>query len=126
MIRTWSGLLLMNGLALGAALAGSVGTSGQKVAPSPGVLDEHPAIQYSTRPTSDRIAALNKALAQNQRTLQRDPTTGYLRGVLDALGVRKESQLLVFSKTGVQRGFTSPRTPRALYFDQPVAIGYNP
>src|SRR3954470_15477974 len=126
MRRHGAGLVLVGGLALGLALAAEAVTSGQKTENWPGVLDEHPAIQYSTRPTSDRIAALNKALAQNQRTLQRDPTTGYLRGVLDALGVRKESQLLVFSKTGVQRGFTSPRTPRALYFDQSVAIGYNP
>src|SRR3954468_9752738 len=126
MRRHGAGLVLVGGLALGLALAAEAVTSGQKTENWPGVLDEHPAIQYATRPTSDRVAALNKALTQNQRTLRRDPATGYLRSVLDALGVRKESQLLVFSKTGVQRGFTSPRTPRALYFDESVAIGYTP
>ena len=43
-----------------------------------------------------------------------------------ALGVPRASQLLVFSKTGVQRDFTSPRNPRAIYFDQSVAVGYVP
>jgi hypothetical protein len=46
--------------------------------------------------------------------------------VLDALGVPVESQLLVFSKTGVQRAYTSPRTPRALFFDESVVVSYVP
>src|SRR5437763_5935363 len=91
-----------------------------------GVLDQHPAIQYARRPPADRIAQLNQALADGSRTLQRDSRTGYLRSVLDALGVSDESQLLVFSKTGVQRAFTSPHNPRALYFDGSVAVGYIP
>ncbi|MCU1384157.1 MAG: hypothetical protein JWL71_2854 [Acidobacteria bacterium] len=77
-------------------------------------------------PPLDRVAALSAAIAQQQRTLTRDRQTGYLSSVLDALGVPPESQLLVFSKTGVQRAFTSPRTPRAVYFDQSVAVGYAP
>jgi hypothetical protein len=120
------GLLLSGVAVLGIAIAGSVATSGQKAEPWPGVLDEHPAIQYATRPTRDRVAALNQALAVKQRVLQRDARTGYLLGILDALGVPKESQLLVFSKTGVQRAYTGPHTPRALYFDQSVAVGYVP
>ena len=74
----------------------------------------------------DRVARLNEAIAQHRRVLPRDPRTGYLTAVLDALGVPAESQLLVFSKTGVQRTLTSPRTPRALYFDQSVAVAYVP
>ena len=111
---------------MGVALAAGALTHGQKPEPSTGVLDEHPAIQYATRPTSDRIAALNRALAKGERALARDPRTGYLASVLEALGVPKESQLLVFSKTGVQRAYTGPQKPRALFFDQSVAIGYNP
>src|SRR5262245_1197513 len=92
----------------------------------PGVLHEHPAIQYATRPTTDRATTLSGALARGERTLARDAQTGYLRPLLDALGVPVESQLLVFSKTGVQRAHTSPHTPRALYFDQSVVVGYVP
>jgi hypothetical protein len=69
---------------------------------------------------------LNRSLAQSGRGIPRDPRNGYLLGVLDALGVPKASQLLVFSKTGVQSAFTSPRHPRAIYFDQSVAVGYVP
>ena len=125
MIR--AGRLAATGVALGIALfAASASMAGRQPAPWNGVLDEHPGIQYATRPTTDRVAALNRALAQRERTLARDPRTGYLRAVLEALDVPPESQLLVFSKTGVQRAYTSPQHPRALFFDRSVAIGYVP
>jgi hypothetical protein len=108
MVRaTWRGTALAGAAALSLVVLDSALTSGQK-------------------PAGDRVAALNQALAQNGRTLARDPNTGYLRSVLDALGVPVDSQLLVFSKTGVQRAYTGPRNPRALYFDQSVAVGYAP
>jgi hypothetical protein len=91
-----------------------------------GVLDEHPAIQYATRPTTDRVAKLGEALAGNTRSLQRDPRVGYLHSLLDALDLSPDSQLLVFSKTGVQSAYTSPRNPRALFFDESVVVGYVP
>jgi hypothetical protein len=91
-----------------------------------GVLHQHPAVGYIARPTTDRIATLNRALAGGSRSLRRDPRTGYLRSVLDALGLSIDSQLLVFSKTGVQRAFTSPHNPRALFFDSAVVVGYIP
>ncbi|MDQ3439246.1 MAG: hypothetical protein M3478_02715 [Planctomycetota bacterium] len=37
-----------------------------------------------------------------------------------------ESQLLVFSKTGVQRAVTGPQNPRAIYFNDAVVVGYIP
>ncbi len=121
-----SGRLLASAAALAMAIADGALTSGQTREPWPGVLDEHPAIQYAVRPTTDRVAKLNAALAQRGRLLQRDPRTGYLLAVLDALAVPVESQLLVFSKTGVQRAFTSPKNPRALFFNESVAVGYVP
>jgi len=126
MSGNWPAALLTCAAALGMAAVTMVPTSGQTRESWHGVLDEHPAIQYLARPTTDRVAVLKKSLAQNPDALPRDPSTGYLTGVLKALGVPKESQLLVFSKTGVQSSYTSPGKPRALYFDQSVAIGYNP
>ena len=120
------GRLLASAAALGMAVLGSALTAGQKQQPSTGVLDEHPAIQYAFRPATDRVAKLNAALTHGGRSLPRDPRTGYLVPLLDALGVPVESQLLVFSKTGVQRAHTSPRNPRALFFDQSVVVGYVP
>jgi hypothetical protein len=111
----------------GAALALAVSVAAQDAAPAspfPGVLDEHPAIQYATRPTTDAVARLDAALRAGSRTLTHEAGFGYLRAVLDGLGVPAESQLLVFSKSGIQRAFTSPSNPRALYYSPSVIVGY--
>ena len=100
--------------------------SGQRQPASTGVLDEHPAIQYAMRPTTDRVAKLSQALTRGERTLVRDARTGFVLPVLQALGVPLESQLLVFSKTGVQSAYTGPRNPRAIFFDQSVVVAYVP
>jgi hypothetical protein len=91
-----------------------------------GRLAAHLGIEYETRPTSDRVSRLNGALARGEAVLAADASTGYLRSLLDVLGISPESQLLVFSKTGIQRDRTGPRTPRALYFDESVVVGYIP
>jgi hypothetical protein len=118
-------------IALALATAGlatslAVRAAGQPAAGYPGVLDEHPAIQYDTRPTNDPVARLNDALRRGARTLTHEQDTGYLRTVLDALAVPVESQVLVFSKSGIQRAFTSPENPRALYYNPAVVVGYIP
>ncbi len=89
-----------------------------------GLLDEHPAIGYATRPTHDRIAALNGALDAGRVSLTFEPQTGYLRSVLRALEVPESSQMLVLSRTGVQRLVTSPANPRALYYNDTLAVGF--
>lgn len=106
-------------------MAGGVWLGGQTRPASVGMLDEHPAIQYASRPTTDRVATLSEALAAGTRSLARDDRTGYLPATLEALDVPRESQL-VFSKTGVQRDYTSSRHPRALYFNESVVVGYIP
>jgi hypothetical protein len=118
--------MLVGAAALGMAIATSALTSGQKQEGWAGVLDEHPSIQYATRLPTDRVTTLNQALARKERSLRRDPRTGYLLPVLEALGVPVESQLLVFSKTGVQRAYTSPHNPRAIFFDESVVVAYVP
>jgi hypothetical protein len=112
-------------LILAAQIAGQLRLASQ-AGPPPftGVLDEHPAVQYALRPTHDRISALNRALGDGAVSLTYQPRGGYLRSVLDGLRVSPESQLLVFSKTGVQRNFTDPENPRALFFDDSVVVGY--
>jgi hypothetical protein len=117
-------VLLTSALAGAAAATSAVARAGQDG--WPGVLDEHPAIQYATRPTTDPVSRLSRALSAGEASLARDPQTGYLLPLLDALDVPKESQLLVFSKTGVQRAYTSPHSPRALYFNDAVYVGYVP
>lgn len=49
---------------------------------------------------------------------------GYLPSLLEQLGVNPDSQALVFSKTSFQAGKISPRNPRAIYFNDDVAVGW--
>jgi hypothetical protein len=126
-MKTWIGPVAAGACALAAAIAGSAAVSGQQGAePWGGVLDEHPAVAYATRPTTDRVATLSQALSSGARSLRREPQTGYLVPLLEALGVPVESQLLVFSKTGVQRAFTGPHTPRAIFYDRSVVVAHVP
>jgi len=85
---------------------------------------EHPAIQYSTSPVHDPVAELNQKLAGGAATLSFDSTFGYLKSVLSALKVPVESQLLVFSKTSLQSILISPDNPRAIFFNDSVAVGW--
>jgi hypothetical protein len=127
MMRTWRGQGLVAAAAMLAVAVVTAARAGEQARPAfVGTLDEHPAIQYETRPTTDLVTRLNAALASGSRSLERDARTGYLRAVLNALNIPVESQLLVFSKTGLQREHTGPHNPRALYFNESVVVGYVP
>ena len=121
----WTTLLLASVTTCSIATGGA---ERQKASPAPfpGVLDEHPIIQYAQRPTHDRISRLNSALAEATASLRFQEQGGYLRSVLDVLNVASESQVLVFSKTGVQRAATSPQSPRAIFFNDSVVVGFIP
>jgi len=108
------------------AVALSAAVRGQVPAPFPGTLDDHPAIRYSDRTPSDRVARLNDELIAGRLALTPDSKTGYLVPVLEALDIPVQSQLLVFSKTGVQRDHTGPANPRALYYNGSVVVAYIP
>ena len=113
-------------LALATLLVAAVAAAQQGARPYAGVLDEHPAIQYAVRPTRDRVSRLDGAIRDGRASLAFESPAGYLRAVLDALQVPAESQVLVFSKTGIQRAATSPRNPRAIFFNDAVVVGYIP
>jgi hypothetical protein len=85
---------------------------------------DHPAIRYRTAPTRDRVAELNRQIEQGRVSLTFDAGSGYLRSVMNALRVPVESQLLVFSETSAQAEQINMRNPRAVYFDDDVAIGW--
>jgi hypothetical protein len=103
-----------------------VTASAQSRSAYPGLLDQHPAIDYPFAAVNDVVTQLRRDITIGTKTLTYDGEQGYLRSVLDALNVPVESQLLVFSKTGVQNAHTSPEHPRALYFNDRVVIGYIP
>jgi len=85
---------------------------------------DHPAIQYETRTVDDPIARLQKRVDAGQVKLQFQEGQGYLKSVLNALRVRSESQVLVFSKTSFQAPRIVPNLPRAIYFSDDVSVGF--
>jgi hypothetical protein len=84
----------------------------------------NPAIEYGRRPTSDPVAALERRLSAGDSSLTYDATSGYLRSLLDALDVPIESQLVVYSKTSLQSPRITPDNPRAIYFNDTVAVAW--
>jgi hypothetical protein len=86
---------------------------------------DDPAIRYGDRSTLDPVARLEKRLENGEVKLDFAPNGwGYLPAVLKQLGVPIDSQVLVFSKTSTQNARISPRTPRAIYFNDDVAVGF--
>jgi hypothetical protein len=86
-----------------------------------------PPIGYSTRDATDPVARLDETLGDaGAGTQPYDPRFGYLPRVLELLRVPVSSQMLVFSKTSVQRRSIDPSNPRALYFSDDVYVGFIP
>jgi hypothetical protein len=86
---------------------------------------EHPTIGYRTEAPQNSVAELQERLQQGTVDLPFDPRpgVGYLPAALEALRVPVESQLLVYSKTSLQQRIISPDRPRALYFNDELAVG---
>jgi len=85
---------------------------------------DHPAIDYLGATTTDPGELLNRKLASGEVKLKWDEEKGYLPGLLAALGVNQDSQVLVFSKTSFQAVRISPRAPRAIYFNDNTTVGH--
>ena len=85
---------------------------------------EHPAVAYGTRATATVVDALSARLQSGQLKLPFETITGHLKPVLDALDVRVDSQVVVFSKTSLQSNQIRPGNPRAIYFNDSVIVGW--
>jgi hypothetical protein len=85
---------------------------------------ERPPIEYSKATPNNPISQLQARLDSEDATLPYAEGTGYLPALLSALDVPIESQMLVFSKTSLQRHRISPRRPRAIYFNDETYIGF--
>lgn len=86
--------------------------------------NERPPIEYSRSTPDNCVSKLQSRLESGESQLKYTDGQGYLPALLEALEVPVESQLLVFSKTSLQRHRISPRTPRAIYFNDDVYVGY--
>jgi len=87
-------------------------------------LAEHPAIGYSSGTPADPIARLQQRIDAGETTLVFEEGRGYLKSVLEALEIPVSSQGLVFSKTSLQLDRIAPWSPRALYFNDEVYVGW--
>jgi len=85
---------------------------------------ERDPIRYSTAPADNVLNRLAPKLADGTVRLEYQAGTGHLKSLLAALNVPESSQTLVFTKTSLQRHRIGPATPRALYFNDDVYVGF--
>lgn len=83
-----------------------------------------PGLQADTALGRDPIALLQARLDAGAVTLPHDSVLGYLPALLKALDIPVSSQTLVFSRTSLQTDRITPWSPRALYFNDNVYVGY--
>ena len=85
---------------------------------------ERPPISYHDRPTSNPIEDLQKKIDNGDVKFEYDENLGYLPSLMKSLGIHKNTQTLVFSKTSLQLRRIMPERPRALYFNDDTYLGY--
>lgn len=85
---------------------------------------EKAPISYGQAQPTDRVAQLAAAVEAGTVQLEYSKEHGWLPSLLKELDISVESQLLVFSKTSLQLHKISPRTPRALYFNDDIYVGW--
>ncbi len=86
---------------------------------------EQPPVSYSATAPQDAVTALQRRLSAGALTFSGDDRA-ILQAVLRELKVPIESQVVVFSKTSLQRGRITPSRPRALYFSDSAYVGWVP
>jgi hypothetical protein len=83
-----------------------------------------PPIRYSTAPDENVTSRLIKKIDSGTTSLPYEQKFGYLRAFLKEMKVPETSQVLVFTKTSLQRHRISPTAPRAIYFNDDVYVGF--
>lgn len=94
-------------------------------APSTATLAKSSA-QSDATSTLDPIARLQHALDSGRVKLAHDSALGFLPSLLKALEIPVSSQGLVFSRTSLRTDLIAPWSPRALYFNDDVYVGWVP
>lgn len=81
---------------------------------------------YWSAPLSDSCTELDKALQEGKIKLTMGDGKKMATEVLAALKVPAESQVLVFSKTSVQKDRICATTPRSMFFNDECYVGWVP
>jgi len=85
---------------------------------------EQPPIAYSTATPDNLVSKVIGEVESGRLELAHEGERGYLPALLKALAIPESSQVLVFSQTSLQRERISPRTPRAIYFNDQAYVGF--
>src|SRR6185295_5364941 len=85
---------------------------------------DDPAIRYSTAPLNNAVVDVNRKLEAGAARLTFEGRSGFLRSALEALQIPVDSQLLVFSRLSLQGRRVGEQNPRALFFNDRVALGW--
>ena len=112
-----AGSLLLAGCGTGEDTAGGSGRQEPYA-------EEYPAIGYATGEPAGRAGRFAAALAGGELELDFNAERGYLDATLEALDIDKSSQVLVFSKTALQKRHIDPSAPRAIYFNDDTYVGW--
>jgi hypothetical protein len=114
----WGAILLCAGLLIATSVARA-----QRGGMYRGSIED-PAIAYTKGPLDNPVGDLNKQLADGSVQLTFDGRSGYLQSVLDALKLPIDSQVLVFAPNSLQAKRINQTNPRALFFNDRVALGW--
>ena len=85
---------------------------------------DDPAIRYSTAPLNNAVEDANTKIQSGAVPFTFEGRSGFLRAALDALDIPVDSQMLVFSADSLQGKRINERSPRAIYFNERVALGW--
>lgn len=91
-----------------------------------GVAADLDLASYKGTAASGPVEAVRQRLEAGSVQLKFELERGYLPALLGELKVPASSQLLVASKTSPNKQHISPRNPRALYFNDAVAVAFVP
>jgi len=85
---------------------------------------DDPAINYASAPVNNVVEDVNRQLQTGALHLAFEARAGYLRSAIEALKIPVDSQLLVFSRASLQGKQISEQNPRAIFFNDRVALGW--
>jgi hypothetical protein len=116
-------LFLVAAVCVYAAGVVSVPIDAQRSGAFRGSLDD-PAIKYTTAPLNNVVTEVNKRIQDGALRLTFDGRGGFLGSALEALQIPVDSQLLVFTRASLQGKQISEQNPRAVFFNDRVALGW--
>jgi len=97
-----------------------------RTAVPPAVSTKSASARVAVGYADDAVGDLQRRLDSGDAKLAFEPRTGYLRSLLQNLKIPESSQTLVFAKSSFQIDHISPQSPRALYFNDEIYVGFVP